>query len=365
MLKLPYENSKAWLQQRIADLQESKANTEDYVEHDEKHYARIGWLILIVGFGGFMLWAAFAPLDKGVPATGTVIADGQRKIIQAPLAGVVEEILVRDGTLVKEGQVLARLNNLQATAQVTGADQAVAGLRSQVKALEISVANQEAQEKTLKEQLSNMQELAQEGFVPRNRLLELQRNYHQLSATLAENRGNLARYRSQLTEQESRLAAFRFDLNNTEIKSPVDGSVVNLEVFTKGAVVQTGFKLMEVQPSNADLVIETRVPVHLIDKVHPALRVEVLFPAFNQRSTPNIPGVVTVVPDERTQDQRTGEPFYKVQVQVTEQGKKMLRDNKVRPGMPAEVFIVTGERSFLSYLLKPLTDRMHFSFTEQ
>lgn len=365
MLKLPYENSKAWLQQRIADLQESKANTEDYVEHDEKHYARFGWLILIVGFGGFMLWAAFAPLDKGVPASGTVIADGQRKIIQAPLAGVVEEILVRDGSVVKAGEVLARLNNLQATAQVTGADQAVTGLRSQVKALEISVTNQEAQEKTLKEQLSNMQELAQEGFVPRNRVLELQRNYHQLSATLAENRGNLARYRSQLTEQESRLAAFRFDLNNTEIKSPVDGSVVNLEVFTKGAVVQTGFKLMEVQPSNADLVIETRVPVHLIDKVHPDLKVEIIFSAFNQRSTPNIPGVVTVVPDERTLDQRTGEPFYKVQVQVTEQGKKMLRDNKVRPGMPAEVFIVTGERSFLSYLLKPLTDRMHFTFTEE
>lgn len=365
MLKLPYENSKEWLKQRIAQLQESKANTEGYVENDETHYVRFGWFILIVGFGGFMLWASFAPLDKGVPATGTVIADGQRKVIQAPLAGVVEEILVRDGTVVKEGQVLARLNNLQATAQVTGADQAVSGLRSQVKALEISVANQEAQEKYLKEQLVGMQELAKEGYVARNRVLELQRTYHQVSAALAENRGNLARYRSQLNEQESRLAAFQFDLNNTEIKSPVDGSVVNLEVFTKGAVVQTGFKLMEVQPSNADLIIETRVPVHLIDKVHPGLKVETLFTAFNQRVTPKVPGVVLVVPDERSQDPRTGEPFYKVQVQVTEEGKKMLRDKKVRPGMPADVFIVTGERSMMSYLLKPLTDRMHFSFTEE
>ena len=365
MLKLSYENSKAWLKNQMAQLQESKANSSEYEEKDERHYVIFGWLVLLLGFGGFILWATFAPLDKGVPAPGTVIADGQRKIIQAPLQGVIDEILVKDGTPVKAGEVLVRLNNLQATAQFTGAQQAVTGLQSQVQALEISVKNQEAQQKFLEEQLSGMQELAKEGYVARNRVLELQRNYHQVTAALAENRGNLARYRSQLTEQQSRMESLRFDLNNTEIKSPVDGSVVNLEVFTKGAVVQTGSKLMEVQPSNADLIVETRVPVHLIDKVHPGLKVETLFSAFNQRTTPKIPGVVTVVPDERSQDQRTGEPYFKVQVQITEEGKKMLQNNRVRPGMSADVFIVTGERSLMSYLLKPFTDRMHFTFIEE
>lgn len=365
MLKLPYENSKAWLQKKITDLQESKANEEEFIEHDERHYARFGWIVLIVGFGGFMLWALFAPLDKGVAAQGTVINDGQRKTIQAPLNGVVEEILVRDGDTVKAGQVLARLNKLQASAQANGAEQAVVGLKAQVAGLKDSIGNKELQVKFLKEQLANLEDLAKDGYVPRNRVLELQRNYLQINGSLSEDRGNLARYQSQLIEQEGRLKAFSFDLDNTEIKSPVDGSIVNLEVFTKGAVVQPGSRLMEVAPADGALIVEARVPVYLIDKVHLNLPVEILFPAFNQRSTPNIPGTVTVLPNDRTQDPRTGESYYKIQVQVTDKGMNKLRDNKVRPGMPAEVFVVTGERTMMTYLLKPITDRMHGSLREE
>ena len=232
MLKLPYENSKSWLIKRIAALQEARANDDDYKEHDETHYSRFGWIVLIVGFGGFMLWAMFAPLDKGVPATGMVIADGQRKTIQAPFNGVVEQIFVKDGEQVKAGQVLLKYNNLSATAQANGARQAVMGLKAQVKGIEDSIQNKQQQLVAMKEQLANVELLAKEGYVARNRVLEVQRTFYQLNGSLAEDQGNLVRYRSQLAEQESRLAAFDFDLANTEVKSPVDGSVFNQEVFT-------------------------------------------------------------------------------------------------------------------------------------
>ena len=365
MLKLPYENSKSWLTKRMAALQEARANDEGYVEHDEIHYSRLGWIILIVGFGGFMLWAMFAPLDKGVPATGTVIADGQRKTIQAPFNGVVEQIFVKDGEQVKAGQVLLKYNNLSAIAQANGARQAVMGLKAQVKGIEDSIQNKQQQLLAMKEQLANVELLAKEGYVARNRVLEVQRTYFQLNGSLAEDQGNLVRYRSQLAEQESRLAAYDFDLANTEVKSPVDGSVFNQEVFTKGAVTQMGSRLFEIEPTNAALIVEAQVPVHLIDKVYVNLPVELLFSAFNQRSTPNIPGKVIVVPNNRSQDPRTGEPYYKIQVAVTEEGKTKLRDNKVRPGMPAEVFIVTGERTMMSYLLKPITDRLRTALHEE
>lgn len=365
MLKLPYENSKSWLKERVTALQEARANDDDYEEHDEKHYARFGWIVLIVGFGGFMLWALTAPLDKGVPAEGTVIADGQRKTIQAPFNGVIDQILVKDGEVVDQGQTLITFNNLQATAQANGARQAVLGLRAQVTGIEASVSNKQQQLVAMKEQLANVELLAKEGYVARNRVLEVQRNYLQLNGSLSEDQGNLVRYRSQLAEQESRLAAYEFDLANTDVKSPVAGSIVNLEVFTKGAIAQMGMKLLEVEPKEAALVVEARVPVDLIDKVYVDLPVELMFPAFNQRSTPNIPGKVIVVPNNRTQDPRTGEPYYKIQIEVTDEGKKKLRDNKVRPGMPAQVFIVTGERTMMSYLLKPITDRIHTSLNEE
>ena len=365
MLKLPYENSKSWLLKRIALMQEARANEEGYVEHDERHYARLGWIVLLIGFGGFILWALIAPLDKGVPAEGTVIADGQRKTIQAPFNGMVDQILVKDGEQVKAGQVLISYNNLQATAQANGARQAVLGLQAQVKGIEDSLESKQQQLVAMKEQLANVQLLAKEGYVARNRVLEVQRQYLQLNGSLSEDQGNLVRYRTQLAEQESRLTAFDFDLQNTQVRSPVDGSVLNLSVFTKGAVTQMGSVLLEVEPQDAALIVEAHVPVHLIDKVQLNLPVELLFPAFNQRSTPNIPGKVIVVPNNRTQDPRTGEPYYKIQVEVTDAGKRKLRDNKVRPGMPAQVFIVTGERTMMSYLLKPITDRLRTALHEE
>lgn len=365
MLKLPYENSKVWLQNQIERLKEARANDDDYIEYDERHYVRLGWIVLVVGFLGFMVWAFFAPLDKGVPSSGTVIADGQRKTIQAPQNGMIEEILVKDGDEVKEGQILVRMNNLQANAQARGVQEAIIGLTAQIKGVKESISNKEMQLSVIKEQLTNLQELTKDGYVPRNRFLEMQRNYLQINGSLSEDRGNLVRYESQLREQEEREKVFTFELSNADIKSPVDGSVVNLEVFTRRGVVGMGAHLMDIQPDKASLVVEARVPVQLIDKVHIGLPVEILFPAFNQRSTPNIPGVVTVVPNDRTQDNRTGEVYYKIQVQVTDQGRKKLRDNQIRPGMPAEVFVVTGQRTMMSYLLKPIFDRMHSAFREE
>jgi protease secretion system membrane fusion protein len=105
--------------------------------------------------------------------------------------------------------------------------------------------------------------------------------------------------------------------------------------------------------------------VHLIDKVRVGLPVEILFPAFNQRTTPNIPGEVMIVPNNSTVDQKKGDSFYKVQVRVTERGDRLLAQNKIRPGMMAEVFIVTGERSLMSYLLKPLLDRTQRALREE
>lgn len=365
MLKDMIESLKGWFAGKLEKLQETQADKEGHQFQDETHYARLGWVVLAVGFGGFTLWAMFAPLDKGVSAQGLVITDGQRKLIQPAVSGVIEEILVKDGDQVKAGQLLLRMNDLQVSAQAEGTREAIAGIKGQVLGLENSIQSQQAQLKFLKEQLVSMRELAKEGYVARNRVLELERTYAQTSGAMAENQGNLERYRHQLGELQKKLPAYDFDLENATVESPVDGSVVNLQVFTKGQVVQAGTKLMEISPVNMDLVIEARVPVILIDKVHVGLPVEMIFAAFNQRITPRIPGEVTVVSADRTTDERTGEIYYKIQTRVTDKGMKMLKEHQVRPGMPVEVFVITGERTMMNYLLRPILDRMRTSLGEE
>jgi len=117
-------------------------------------------------------------------------------------------------------------------------------------------------------------------------------------------------------------------------------------------------------PMDEPLKIDAQVAPHLIDKVKPGLDVDILFPAFNQSTTPHIPGRVVTVSADVLIEPKQGIPYFKATVEVTPEGMKQLLHHKVRAGMPAEVFVRTGERTMLNYLLKPLVDRLNRALTE-
>jgi len=206
--------------------------------------------------------------------------------------------------------------------------------------------------------------LAAEGYMAQNKVYELERQQLQLKASILEDEGNLIRTKKQVSEQQEKLNPFEYDLANTELKSPVDGQVVNITIFTKGGVVSPGQKLMEVVPTNEAMIVEGQLPVHLVDKVHVDLPVEMMFTAFNTNRTPHIPGVLISVGADRIVDEKTGNPYYKIQAITTPQGAKMLGDLKVRPGMPVDLFVKTGEQSMMTYLMKPVFDRAHSALRE-
>lgn len=233
------------------------------------------------------------------------------------------------------------------------------------------------------------------GYVARNRVLDLERTYAQLNGEMAEDIGNIGRARRQVSElqlrkvqrlddyrkevcmqltdtkkessaQLARLRAQRFELSNMEIRAPADGTIVGLAVFTPGGVVSPGFKLMEIVPSNDPLIIEGQLPVNLVDRVHPGLKTDLIFSAFNASSAPHIEGEVEQVAADRMVDERTGTPFYKIRVRVTLSGLRSVAKNKmdILPGMPVELFVKTGERTMMNYLLKPLVDRARSALGE-
>lgn len=429
------------------------------VNTDARRYSRLGWIVVLLGFGGFLLWSLLAPLDKGVPLSGTVAKESNRQAVQHQSGGTVQEILVRNGDVVKAGQVLVRMNAVTAQAGVQATesqyltalatearlaaerdglkkiafpeelerrrneprvaelislqnallvsrqaslqselgaiDENIAGLKLQIRGLEESRNSKKEQVTFLKEQLGGMRDLAKEGYIARNRLLELERTYAQLGGAISEDIGNIGRaqrqvveltlrkfqrmqdyqkeVRSQLSDvqreaqsQGARLQAQRFELSNVEVKSPADGAVVNLAVFTNGGVVQPGFKMMDIVPTDDPLVVEGQLPTNLVDKVHAGLKVELMFSAFNTNKTPHIEGEVTHVAADRNVEERTGMPYYVVHVKVTPAGARKIAQNKmdIRPGMPVELFVKTGERTMMNYLLKPLIDRAQSSMSE-
>lgn len=364
MIKEWVEQFKAWFREQVTRFGESRVLAGTHQEYDEHYYARFGWAVVLVGFCGFMLWAIFAPLDQGVSAQGSVMNDGYAKIVQPVVGGKIEEILVKDGDKVIEDQVLMRLNDIQASAQYNVTREEIAGLEHKIDALENSKSSKEIQLRTLNEQVKNNRELAKEGYVPRSKVLELERMQAQVTGAIHDDVGQLEYMRRQLNEAKEKFKSFEYDLSNAEVKSPAAGTVVNLSQLTVGAVITSGTKLMSIVPDDEALQVEAMLPIHLIDNVHPGLPVEMMFPAFDQTNTPKIPGTLQSISADRIMDEKMG-PYYKAKVLVSPDGMRILGTRKIRPGMPVEVFIITGERTMMSYLLKPLLDRSRSALRER
>lgn len=267
------------------------------------------------------------------------------------------------------------------------------GMRSQWQGLEDANRSRREQQRLLQEEIERQRELVRDGFMARNRLSEQERLLASTLAGLAEDAGDLGRMRQQVAEtqarmaarvsqqrqevdtqlaevqrdiaaQASRLQALEFELANTEIRSPADGVVIGLSVHTVGGVVGTGVPLMEIVPANEALRVDAQIPPSLIDKVHAGLAVDILFPAFQQASTPQIPGRVLTVSADALVEPKQGAQYFKVVIEVTPEGMKRLHDHRIRAGMPAEIFVRTGERTLLNYLIKPLRDRLTRALTE-
>ncbi|MGE8500382.1 MAG: HlyD family type I secretion periplasmic adaptor subunit [Pseudomonas sp.] len=429
----------------------------DVLTMDEHQPARLGRWLVVAGFGGFLAWAALAPLDKGVAVSGNVVVAGNRQAVQHPTGGVVERILVRDGDEVTARQVLLTLDStrvraerdalrqqyldasigearLQAErdgvehlelpgtlaasadsataaslslhqqllssrreawrAEQSGVRENIAGTRATLGSLQASRSFKEEQRSALSEQLTSLRDLARDGYIPRNRLLENERLLAQVNGSIAEDIGAIARAQRQVQELQwrerqlaeeyqrdvrqqlvetrlrigelaSRLENAEYELAHTEVRAPAAGTLVGLAVFTQGGVISPGQQLMEVVPHGVPLLIDARAPVQLVDRLQPGLPVELLFAAFNQNSTPRVAGELAMVSADRLLDEQTQEPYYQVRIRVSEAGAQQLAGLDIRPGMPVEAFVRTGERSLLNYLFKPITDRLHLAMAEE
>lgn len=426
-------------------------------ERSADYFVQWGWILSLFGVGGFLLWAALAPLDQGVSVPATVVVSGNRKTVQSAAPGMVTEIRVRDGQRVKKGQALIYLDPTQIAANVealstqrlialatlarwqserddlaqinfpdavsqnpspsTGGviqaqrqlfesrrqaltQQQAATLAStdgsvaQLNGAEHIASSLSQQAASLREQINNLRPLATGGYIPRNRLLELQRQLTQLEQQVAQNRAQqqqlkhqvrelklqhqqqIENYqkevRSQLTQAqlssltlEQQLTAALFSLEHSIIKAPSTGIAMNLSVHSVGAVVSANQTLLEIVPQDTPLEIEGKLPVHLIDKIAVHLPVDIMFSAFEQSSTPRVAGEVSLISADQLINPQTAMPYYIVRSSISDTALKNLNGLLIKPGMPAEMFIRSGERSLLNYLFKPLFDRTSNALTER
>lgn len=422
-------------------------------------FVLVGVLIIALFFGGFGAWAALAPLASAAVAPGVVRAESSRKTVQHLEGGIIKELLVKENTPVKQGQVLIRLDDTAAQsrydairhqrdllaasqarllAQQAGADRIefpadiearrgdprtgamlanqekvfatrrqtymgqreilearISQLGSQIDGLNAQIAAADEQLALLRKEETTVKELVRKGLEREPRLLDLQRRGAALSGSRAESQSEIAR--AQQTIGETRLHILALDdeqsektaaelkdvqadlakaeeeqvaaedvLRRREIVAPIDGTVVNMKFVTQGGVINPGTPILDIVPSNEQLLIEAQINPMDIDVVRPGLPAEVRLTAFKQRRLPVLDGELLELSADRFTDERNGYPYYKALVVVDAKELATLEDGvHLYPGMPMDVMVKTGDRTFLEYLVQPVVDSFHKAFREE
>ena len=162
-----------------------------------------------------------------------------------------------------------------------------------------------------------------------------------------------------------RKVAAEDQLKKVDIRAPLDGVVHQLAVHTVGGVVSPSEPLMLIVPVQDELTVEAKIPPQDIDQLRVGQHATLRFATFNQRTTPEIGGVVTRISADTTQDQKSGLTYYVVRLTMPTAEVDRLGELKLIPGMPLEVFIQTGQRTVMSYLVKPLQDQIAKAFRER
>ena len=176
---------------------------------------------------------------------------------------------------------------------------------------------------------------------------------------------DLREAQGKIAELKERVIAAEDQLKRVDIRAPQSGVVHQLAVHTVGGVIGNGETLMLVVPKADALIIEAKVATQDIDQVSPGAHAVVRIMAGNQRTTPEVNGVLTHVSADQSKDEKTNQIYYLVRVALSEQEVRRLGVLKLVPGMPTEVFIQTGERTPLQYLLKPLREQIARTFRER
>lgn len=290
-------------------------------------------------------------------------------------------------------QQLFQSRRMALQADMDAIKESIQGQEASIQGAEGVLQARTSQLEYIQEELKGVRDLVKEGYAPRNKQLELERMAAESMGSIADLQGNIQRGRRAISEMklraiqrsqeyrkevDSQLSDVRREvqadaekykaatqeLGRTVIRSPSEGQVLGLAVQTMGAVVGPGQKLMDIVPKNETLMLEAKVPPHLIDKVHAGLEVDVRFSSFAHSPALVVNGKLDSVSLDLISEPN-GMVYYLARISITPEGMKELGNRQMQAGMPAEVVIKTGERTVLTYLLHPLTKRLAASMKEE
>lgn len=350
----------------------------------------------------FIVWASLAELDEVTRGDGRVVPHGRLQVIQSLEGGILEKLLVAEGDIVSAGQPLLQLDSTRFRSSYQEAKSKVDGLHAAIARLRAEVLDKQyidfpseidpqgelaASERALfnarrgkyleairsldkeiglaKKQLALIEPLVRKQAVSEIEGLRLSKEIAGLSGKLTEIRNSylqdayaeLSTKQSELSVQEQITLQREDQLRRTEILSPVRGRVNDIQITTRGGVVQPGEPIMEIIPIDDQLLVEAKVKPRDVAFLAPGMQAKVKITAYDYTVYGELTGTLEQISADTIEEEtlRGKEAFYKILVKTDssylQKGKEIL---PIKAGMVAEVDVMNGKRSILNYLMSPL-----------
>ena len=384
----------------------------------------------------FLGWAVFLPIESASIADGVVVLDFNRKTIQHLEGGIIDQILVKEGQNINEGDVLLYLHDIKAkteqqilkerlwtiqlqkerlkaekgnkssmnltdffseVGELSPSDNdklqeiATNQLRlfkakkdkrsGEIKVLEKKLKSAELRLKLFEKELKLIKPLVDEDNLPILRELDLQKSIAETDEQAEVARLQVINYKNddlsetlkEIKESDmeiiglyNQLFASKDILKRSAITSTVAGKIMNIKYHTIGAVVPPGGEIMNIVPQHEELIIEAKIKPQDIDNVAIGMKSKIQLTAYKGKKVPKINGeVINVSPDIIT-NENTRESYFLARVSISKKDIEKLKSKvELYPGMPAQVFIITGSRSLISYMFTPISDSAYKAFREE
>lgn len=289
----------------------------------------------------------------------------------------------------------ATMNHIRAEQSVL--DERILQLKEKITGLEKQLKSTQSQIRTLGDDIKVQEDLAKKGLALQPRVREYRRSLDdqigreaQIKAEIASSNEQIAevnlkkvsldqelqsKVAAEMKENHSRLLeltekynAAKDALDRTTVRAPMAGTVTDLQYHTIGGVIAPGHKILDIVPLDAKLIVEARVQTQDIESIYPGLLTRIQLGAYKARLVPRIDGkVIYVSPDRMVDNTPQGQMgYYIVRIEIDQSSiDKLATEIVLTPGMPASIFIVKGERTFLQYLISPIRDSFFKAFKEQ
>lgn len=368
---------------------------------DQRH-SSLGLIVLLLTLGAGTAWACWATLDEQIRARGKIIVSSRSQVIQIVDGGVLERLHVKEGDLVREGDLLAELQTIRFQASADEVGTKVFALRAASQRLEAELlgaplkfsadlhqypdiigaqqrlydrrtdSQREEQQaiarsvELAEQELQALETLQTTGDAALSEVIRLRRQVSEMRATAVNKRNayrqeaqsELAKSRAELEQSEQLLTQKREALQATRLRAPMSGIVNNVSITTIGAVLRAGDELLRIVPSDDPLIVEVKVPPHDVAFVRKGLPANVKLDAYDYSIYGSLHGSVEYISPDTVEDEnprKDEEPSFRVHIRIAEVPAQAGRKHiEMLPGLTATAEIITGTRTVAHYLLKPL-----------